>query len=297
MPGPPPARPPITRAAVKRHALRTIYRAMKLAYMISTPELKVMPMAWVGDFRQTIPRIAEIGYEGVELQVRNPADFDHQALGHCCHDAGVSVSAVSTGGLGAADGLFLMHKDADVRKRAVERYKSVLELAASYGVDASIGRFRGMAAWAPDRQTGLGWLRAALDELVPHAQRLKLRIVLEPQMRFIGDTLNTIAETLEFIGAYGSETLVYEGDVFHQNMEEKSLVASIVEGVRSGKMVYYQVSDTNRLAPGWGHHNWVDIVEVLKATGYDGWVSVECNQQPDSASAARQAYATLRPLL
>ena len=56
--------------------------------------------------------------------------------------------------------------DADVRRRAIERYKLVLELAASYRVDASIGRFRGWARWAPDRVTAEGWFRAALDELV-----------------------------------------------------------------------------------------------------------------------------------
>lgn len=270
---------------------------MKLAYMIATPELKHMPMAWVGDFRDSIPRIAEMGYDGVELQVRNPDEFSAQELGDCCKRAGIRVSAVSSAGLGGGDGLYLMAADGVIRQRAVERFGRVLELAAGYGVDASIGRFRGVASWAPDRSTALGWFRAALDALVPKAQQLGVRIVLEPQMRFIGDTLNTIGETLEFIADYGSDVLVYEGDVFHQTMEEPSLLASIVTGVRSGKMTYYQVSDTNRLAPGWGHHNWMDIIGVLKATGYDGWVSVECNQVPDSESAARQAYATLRPLL
>jgi 5-keto-L-gluconate epimerase len=270
---------------------------VKLAYMIATPELKAMPMAWVGDYRTIIPRLAEIGYDGVELQVRDPADFDGAALGRCAEEAGLEISAVSTGAVGAEDGLFLMHADADVRRRAIERYKSVLELAASYKVDASIGRFRGVLKSAPDRQTGVGWFRAALDELVPVAERLGIRIVLEPQMRFIGDFLNTIDETLEFINSYGSPSLMFEGDTFHQMMEEKSLLASIVAGVRSGRMTYYQISDSNRLAPGWGHHNWVDIVEVLRASGYDGWISMEFTQQPDSDTCAQRAYDTMRPLL
>jgi sugar phosphate isomerase/epimerase len=270
---------------------------MKLAYMIATPELKSMPMAWVGDYQRSIARIAEIGYDGIELQVRNPAEFDSAALGRCAQSAALKISAVSTGGIGAEDGLFLMHADADVRRRAIERYKAVLELAASYGVDASIGRFRGVTRSAPDRPTGEGWFRTALDELVPVAERLGIRIVLEPQMRFIGDLLNTIDETLQFIDSYGSKALMFEGDTFHQMMEEKSLVASIVAGQRSGRMTYYQVSDSNRLAPGWGHHNWVDIIEVMRASGYDGWLSVECSQEPDSDAAAQRAYATLRPLL
>src|ERR671936_1523102 len=99
---------------------------MRLAYMIATPELKAMPMSWIGDYQRTIPRLAEIGYDGIELQVRNPAEFDATALGRCAQSAGLKISAVSTGGIGAADGLFLMHADAEVRRRAVERYMSVL---------------------------------------------------------------------------------------------------------------------------------------------------------------------------
>src|ERR687886_2582225 len=107
---------------------------MRLAYMIATPELKAMPMAWVGDYRTIIPRLAEIGYDGVELQVRDPADFDGAALGRCATEAGLKVSAVSTGAVGAADGLFLMHADPDVRRRAIQRYRAGLELAASHRV-------------------------------------------------------------------------------------------------------------------------------------------------------------------
>ncbi|HEY0580930.1 MAG TPA: sugar phosphate isomerase/epimerase family protein [Chloroflexota bacterium] len=270
---------------------------MKLAYMMATPELAGQPMSWVGDYQHIMSRVAEIGYQGVELQVRNPAEFDGQALAGCAQQCGLEIVAVSSAALGTDDNLYLMSPEADIRRQAIERYKTVLELAASYGVDASIGRFRGWARWAPDRQTAEGWFRAALDELVPVAERLGNRIVLEPQMRFIGDFLNTIAETLAFINSYGSPTLMFEADLFHQNMEEKSLLGAIVAGQRSGRMSFFQVSDTNRLAPGWGHYNWVDIVEVLKASGYDGWLSMEHAQTPDSESAARQAFSHLSPLL
>jgi len=260
---------------------------MQLAYMIATPELKAMPMAWVGDYQRILPRLAEIGYDGVELQVRDPSQFDQEALARCARSAGLKIAAVSTGAVGAEDALFLMSPDADVRRRAIERYKLVIELAATYGVDASIGRFRGQVSWAPDRATAVGWFRAALDELVPLAESRGVRIVLEPQMRFIGDFLNTIDETLTFIDSYGSDTLRFEGDLFHQALEERSLLASIVQGQRSGKMSFYQLCDSNRLAPGWGHHNWVDIVEVLRASGYDGWLSMEFTQKPDSDTCAQ----------
>ena len=270
---------------------------MQLAYMVATPELKRMPMAWVGDYTRVLPRVAAIGYAGVELQTRDPDAFDQTAFRRCVEQSGLKVVAVSTGALGAEDNLYLMSPDPGVRRRAIERYKSVLDLAGSYGVDGSIGRFRGQAKWGPDRETAIGWFRSALDELLPAAERHGIRIVLEPQMRFIGDFLNTVEETVAFIESVGSPSLMFEGDVFHQEIEEKSLLASIVNGMRSGRMSFYQLSDSNRLAPGWGHRNWVDILEVLRASGYDGWLSMEFDQKPDSETCARQAFDCLSALL
>ena len=117
------------------------------------PARQTFKLDVVGDYRRIIPRLAEIGYQGVELQTRNPAEFDPDALGDCARDAGIEIVAVSSAALGTEDRLYLMSPDADVRRAAIERYKLVLELAASYGVDASIGRFRGWASWAPDRAT------------------------------------------------------------------------------------------------------------------------------------------------
>jgi 5-keto-L-gluconate epimerase len=270
---------------------------MRLCYMMATPELKTQPLSWVGDYHQIMPRLAEIGYAGVELSVRNPAEFDAADLESCARATGLHIAAVTSVAIGTHDGLYLMSPDAATRRQAIDRYKTVLELAARYGVDPSIGRFRGLAAWAPDRATALGWFRAALEELLPEAERLGVRIVLEPQMRFIGDVLNTIAETLAFIASFDSPHLTFEGDLFHQAMEEKSLLAALATMQLSGRMSFLQISDSNRLAPGWGHHNWVDIIEVLKAVDYTGWLSMEFTQSPDSDTCARQAYQTLQPLL
>ncbi len=270
---------------------------MKLAYMMATPEVKSMPLCWVGDVDRIVPRIAEIGYRGVELQVRDPAAFDRKRIARLAQDAGIAITAVSTGQVGAEDGLYLTDPKPEVRAAAIQRFKEVLRLAADYGVDASIGRFRGLLKWAPDRATGLEWFRSAMDQVLPDAERLGVRIVLEPQMRFNTDFLNTFDETIRFIESVGSTALAFEGDLFHMAMEEKSLPAAIVAGQRSGRMTYFQLGDSNRLAPGWGHLNWVDIVETLRASGYDGWLAMEFTQQPDSDTCAQQAFRFTSGLL
>ena len=128
--------------------------------------------------------------------------------------------------------------DAEVRKKAVERFKAMLELSAEFGVDVRIARFRGLLRWAADRATGMQWFQAALDELLPVAERLGARIVLEPQMRFNTDFLNTVDETVAFIRGNGSKALVFEGDLYHMALEEKSVPAALARGHLSGLMTY-----------------------------------------------------------
>jgi sugar phosphate isomerase/epimerase len=265
--------------------------------MMTTPEADPMPLCWHGDPAHVIERIAKIGYQGVELQVRDPDQFDHEMIARLARDAGLAITAVSTGSIGASENLYLTAPEAAVRRRAIDRFASVLRLAHEYGVDASIGRFRGSTKIAGGREQAFAWFRAALEELLPLASSLGVRIVLEPQTRYVGDMLNTIAETIAFIRTFDTTALSYEADFHHQALEERSLVASLVEGMRSGLMTYVQISDSNRCAPGSGSFNWVDLVTTLKATGYDGWLAMEFLQNGNSEEAARRAFATVNGVL
>jgi sugar phosphate isomerase/epimerase len=78
-------------------------------------------------------------------------------------------------------------------------------------------------------------------------------------------------------------------------LEETSIVAALVRGREY--LVHVQLGDSNRLAPGRGFLPWRDIVETLRALGYDGWLSMEFDQLPDSPTAARQAIEFIRPLI
>lgn len=270
---------------------------MKLAYTIVTPEVTRMPMAWIGDTGTILEKLKKMGYEGVELQTRDPAAFDAAAFEKKVKDAGLVICAVSSGVVGETDNMYFMSPDAATRERAVERYKSIIDLAARYGVDSSIGRFRGQAKWAPDRQTGIGWFRSALEELLPYAERQGVRIVLEPQHPYNLDTLNTLADTVQFIKSFNAKNLVFEADIHHVGLVEKSVPAALVFGMNSGYMTFIQVSDANRLPPGMGIFNWLDVFETLKAVGYDGWISVECKQFPDSERCAAHCYKFLHGVM
>jgi 5-keto-L-gluconate epimerase len=139
------------------------------------------------------------------------------------------------------------------------------------------------------------WWRQALDELLEHAERRGINLLLEPQNRYNADLLVTIDETLSLLEEIGSSRLLLEGDTYHQALEERSIVASYI---RAGRHLgHMQLADSNRLSPGRGTLNWVDILETLQAIGYDGWLSVEIDQLPNPVTAARRSIDVIRALL
>src|SRR5665213_853014 len=105
---------------------------MKLAYMMTTPEAGPMPLCWHGDAAHVMRRVGEIGYEGIELQVRDPDAFDHAAIAKLAADSGLAITAVSTGTIGAADNLYLTSPEAETRRRSIDRFKAVVRLGAEY---------------------------------------------------------------------------------------------------------------------------------------------------------------------
>ena len=271
----------------------------KIAYMSVTPDVNgPMPLSWVADLDAVIPAITSLGYAGIELQTREPTAFDWKATRKKIDDAGLTLVGISTGPIGIEDGLYICHKDADGRKKAIERYKTVLDLAGEWGVDSSIGGFRGRASMMESRAAALDHFRQTVGELATYARGKGRRIVLEPQNRINTDFLMTMAETVEFIQSMekdGVDNLVLEADMFHQALEEKSIVAAMVTA--RPYLVHVQLGDSNRLAPGQGFLPWRDIIETLRALKYDAWLSMEFTQKPDSPTCARQAIEFIRPLV
>ena len=140
----------------------------------------------------------------------------------------------------------------------------------------------------------MSWFQSVLDRVLARAEALGTKVVLEPQNRYASDFMNRIADTVTVIESHGSPWLAIEADIYHMALEERSIPAALVTAQASGRLAHVQISDSNRLAPGWGNVNWQDIFATLSALKYDRWVSVEVSQLPDSKSAALQADSVPR---
>jgi len=266
---------------------------MRIAIVISVEETGFDAVAMRGGWAGAVRAAAAMGFDGVELAVRDPAGVDAQALARLLAETGLAVPALGTGQAYLTDGLSLSHPDEGVRARAIERVEAHVRFASPLGAAVIIGLIRGRVVG--DRQATEARLAAAFEPLVRAAEREGVALIIEPINRYETDLLTTIAETVAFIDRIGAGPLGILADTFHMNIEEVSIEQSL--HAAGERLRHVHTADSNRRAPGWGHLDFAAVLATLRAMSYRGWLSAEILPLPDPQAAARQTITHLRSLV
>ena len=118
---------------------------MKIGYVIATPEVSTstMPALQGGRFGDTLAMLRDLGYDGVELAVRDPDAQDRRSLHDTLKGSGLEVFLIGTAPIAHQDGVYLCHADPDVRNTALERFRQLVDFAASLNCPVNVGSFRG----------------------------------------------------------------------------------------------------------------------------------------------------------
>ena len=268
---------------------------MKLSIVLSTHATSFDALAYSGDFARRVRRIAELGYDGVELAVRDPALLDANTVAHIVDETGLEVPAIGTGQAYVEEGLSFTSPDPQVRARAIARIQAQADLAAHFGSQVIIGLIRGRLVEGVSREQAMEWLIAALRECTGYAAQKEVMLNFEPLSRLDSDLVNTVDEALRLLEEVAVPNLGLLLDTFHMNIEEPSICASLVRA--GGRITHVHVADSNRWYPGAGHVDFAGIVATLDALNYDGYLSAEILPLPDPDTCAARALTHIRPLL
>lgn len=263
---------------------------MKLSIVLSTQPASFSALAFKGQIAENIAKIKNLGYDGVELAVRDPAALDVSALKSLLAKHRLPVPAIGTGQAFGEEGLSFTHPDAAVRRKAIDRIKSHMSLADSLGAIVIIGLVRGEKGSDSGDDQVDHWLAAALTECASENSTVKLAI--EPINRYETGLINTVASGLKLVDTIGLDNVGLLLDTFHMNIEEPSITESMVAA--RDRLFHFHVADSNRWYPGAGHIDFNAILNTLNSVGYQGFVSAEILPLPDPDTAAIRTIEYMR---
>ena len=218
-----------------------------------------------------IARVARCGYDGVEL-VGEPATMDVPAIKEALRKNQVAASSIVSIYTPERD---IVSSDAGIRRNAIEYVKGNVRLGAELG--ATIVTFTPTACMKIRPEASLeqewAWAVDAGRVLAEFAHDHGLTIAVEPWNRYETYLITRTEQSIAFVDEVGRPGIGVMADTFHMAIEERDIAASI--RAAGARLAHVHLADSNRAAPGYGHTDFVPIVQAIADVGYRGWVSYE----------------------
>lgn len=248
------------------------------------------PVLYHGDLRAATNRIKALGYDGVDLFIRDPWSGESAQARKLLAERSLGIGVVMPAAM-AGMGLFLGDMSASVRDEIVRRMKDIISFAGETGSMVSLGLVRGSVKEGDTLEALLRRFAETTSRLLPHAQRCGVELLIEPINRYEINTLNSSLEAWQFIQDTGLP-LGLMLDTFHMNIEDRSIEESLRVCMPAIRHIHFL--DSNRLAPGMGHLDMAMIYQQLHDQNYEGYLCLEALPRPDGDTVAEAGAAFFR---
>ncbi|MCE9551958.1 MAG: sugar phosphate isomerase/epimerase [Planctomycetes bacterium] len=266
---------------------------MKAAVTVSlVPEARGGPFVYWDDLDRAFAAAAKEGFDAVEIFPPDAAAVSPVRVRELMDRHGLAVAAVGTGAGWVKHKLRLTDPDPEVRRKARGFIAGIVDLAGQLGAPAIIGSMQGRFGDGLTKEQALDWLAEELAWLADRAQSHGQPLLYEPLNRYETNLINRAGEATEFLKSRGLTNVKLLCDLFHMNIEEADISATL--RAVAPHLGHIHFADSNRQAVGRGHTDMVPLVVALREIGYTGYLSAEVFPLPDSATAASQTMVSFR---
>jgi sugar phosphate isomerase/epimerase len=264
-------------------------------------------------FDEAAARVAAIGYDGLELLADVPhawpaglLEGPKRAIREAMAANKLEFSNINAFMMNAvADHRqpywhpSFIEPDPDYARVRIDHTRRALDLCAELGAPHITTEPGGPIPPGVSRAQAVDRFVEALKPLAEHAEKLGIMLLIEPEPELLLERTDQYAEIHDRVG---SEALGLNFDVGHAFCMSENLPKTIAELAHLTK--HYHLEDIaatrvhHHLVPGDGVIDFAEVVSAIKATGYDGWLTVELYPfQDDPDAAARRAFEILSPLV
>jgi sugar phosphate isomerase/epimerase len=219
---------------------------------------------------RSFERLEKFGYDAIELI--GEADQDVNEINRLKGDTGVQVGSICSIWFGERD---LVHPDPAIRQKGLDYGKSMADFAAAVGAPTIIVGPSPVGKSAPLASDDQEWNWAVenVRKVGEYAASVGVDITVECWNRYETYFLNKLEKAVRLVKETGLTNAGVHGDMFHMNIEEKSIDGAYRD---AGKYLnHVHIADSNRAAPGAGHTDFLPTVQALKDIQYSGYVTFE----------------------
>lgn len=227
-----------------------------------------------------LEKIKEHGFDGLEYYAWwQLEDLDRIAREQ--ERIGVGLSAVCT--------RFISLVDDKRSDDYVQGVRDTIEACKKLGVRSVISQTGNEIDGLP-RDVQSARMVETLKRCAPLLEAADIVLEVEPLNGLVdhkGHFLQRSDESVDVIDRVGSPNVKLVFDVYHQQITEGNVIRNATGYI--DRINHYHIADNpGRKQPGTGELNYVNILRAIKATGFSGFVGLECGFTIDTDAAVEQ---------
>ncbi|MCI9283676.1 MAG: sugar phosphate isomerase/epimerase [Lachnospiraceae bacterium] len=253
------------------------------------------PIVYRGSYEEIFPMMAEDGYRGVELHIRDSREIDRKRLGEQLKQNLLTLTSIGTGAAYGAWHWNLGDHDKEIRRKAMACLKEHMITASPHHALIIIGSMQGRFRDAVSEEEFINNIEESLYHLDRLAEQYDVSIGYEIMNHYESDFLFSIKDGVRFMEEHSFKRIGLHIDTVHMNIDESDLG----NGIRmAGPWIrHVHIADNDRYYPGHGHMNFREIIQGLKDIDYDGALALETFCKPTSRICGKKSLEYLKFIL
>jgi protein FrlC len=249
-----------------------------------------------------VPRLAAIGYDGIEIGAASPHAYPdytgperRREIRRLLESNGIALVSMLPAP-GGGPGFNVSSPLPEERAAAIDQYKKVAILCAELGGKLVL-YVAGWQIFGTSREEAWNWSRAALEEVARTAAPLGITMCVEPTSAD-SNLVESADDAIWMMREVGAPNIKLMFDTYHTIYRNE--VATDYVHRFGDALAHVHRADSNRLPPGDGTGSFRTLIETLKQTGFDGYLTREIGfnrRDVDPDDFAQRAYDYITRLI